>query len=61
MRRETLVGIFFFAGLAGLAFMTFRVDEESRLFGEERTLYRARFPSAEGLRVGNPAPAGSRR
>lgn len=50
---EKWVGVFFFVGIAVLAFLTFRVGQEGFLF-QKGKFYKSSFDNAGGLEVGDP-------
>ena len=54
MRRELIVGVFFFVALAVLAWLTFAIDEEGVIFGKPSKVYHARFANVGGLKKNDP-------
>ncbi len=62
MKKELLVGIFFFGGLALLLFLTLRVEAAKGLFFHtEEHSHRVRFDTARHMRVGDPGFVGEHR
>jgi len=62
MKKEVLVGGFFFLGLILLGLLTFRVDTENRFFGRgQEKHYKVQFETAKHLRAGDPVFVGERR
>ncbi len=54
MKRELIVGVFFFVALVVLAWLTFVIDDEGTLFQKPAKMYHARFANVGGLKKNDP-------
>lgn len=54
MRRELIVGVFFFVALVVLAWLTMVIDDEGTVFGQPAKVYHARFTNVGGLKQNDP-------